>query len=235
MMVDDGSKDNSVNLIKELMKTEPRIVLIENGENKGALYTKSKGILEAKGKYVISFDEDDMYTQRDALSTLYVVAEKNELDIDGFIALVAGQRASRHRNNYEDKYKRIIYQPELNNLMFYFTPEGNVEKFDGLLVNYLVKTDIFKKSVKLIDEKNMNIKTNFHDDFIIFFLLTRNAQSIKYIDRTFYTVIYDWDRNDPKVKLRLQFKYEHLDVMRCKAYLNFLDILFKNTKDTLDD
>ena len=81
----------------------------------------------------------------------------------------------------------------------------------------------------------MNIKTNFHDDFILFFLLTRNAQSIKYIDRAFYTVIYDWDRNDPKVKLRLQFKYEHLDVMRCKAYLNFLDILFKNTKDTLDD
>ena len=142
MMVDDGSKDNSVNLIKELMKIEPRIVLIENGENKGALYTKSKGILEAKGKYVISFDEDDMYTQRDALSTLYVVAEKNELDIDGFIALVAVQRASRHRNNYEDKYKRIIYQTELNNLMFYFTPEGNVEKFDGLLVNYLVKADI---------------------------------------------------------------------------------------------
>ena len=90
MMVDDGSKDNSVNLIKELMKTEPRIVLIENGENKGALYTKSKGILEAKGKYVISFDEDDMYTQRGALSTLYVVAEKNGLDIVGFIAVVAG-------------------------------------------------------------------------------------------------------------------------------------------------
>ena len=28
IMIDDGSQDNSVNLIKELMKTEPRIVLI---------------------------------------------------------------------------------------------------------------------------------------------------------------------------------------------------------------
>ena len=27
IMIDDGSEDNSVNLIKELMKTEPRIIL----------------------------------------------------------------------------------------------------------------------------------------------------------------------------------------------------------------
>ena len=44
-MIDDCSQDNSVNLIKELMKTEPRIVLYENKENKGMLYSKSKGIL----------------------------------------------------------------------------------------------------------------------------------------------------------------------------------------------
>ena len=52
IMVDDCSKDNSVNVIKEMMKTEPRIFLYQNKENKGALYTKSKGILLSKGKYL---------------------------------------------------------------------------------------------------------------------------------------------------------------------------------------
>ena len=55
VLVDDCSQDNSVNLIKELMKREPRIVLYKNKENKGMLYTKSKGLLLAKGKYVINY------------------------------------------------------------------------------------------------------------------------------------------------------------------------------------
>ena len=70
VMIDDGSKDNSVNLIKELMKIEPRIVLYENGENKGALYTKSRGVLISKGKYIIVMDEDDLIVQRDAFTSL---------------------------------------------------------------------------------------------------------------------------------------------------------------------
>ena len=42
VMVDDGSKDNSIGLIKKLMRTDPRIVLYKNKENKGMLYTKTK-------------------------------------------------------------------------------------------------------------------------------------------------------------------------------------------------
>jgi glycosyltransferase involved in cell wall biosynthesis len=71
IMVDDGSKDNSINLIKELMKTEPRIILLENGENRGPLYTKTKGVMHAKGKYVMTLDEDDIYCQRNAFSSLF--------------------------------------------------------------------------------------------------------------------------------------------------------------------
>ena len=70
IMVDDCSKDNSVNLIKELMIKDPRIKLYQNEQNRGILYTKTRGVLYAKGKYVMTLDEDDMYVQRDAFSTL---------------------------------------------------------------------------------------------------------------------------------------------------------------------
>ena len=43
-MVDDCSIDNSVSLVKELMKEDPRITLYQNTENRGALYTKTKFI-----------------------------------------------------------------------------------------------------------------------------------------------------------------------------------------------
>ena len=69
IMIDDCSKDNSVNLIKKLMIKDPRIILYQNEENRGALYTKTRGVRHAKGKYVMILDVDDIYAQRDAFST----------------------------------------------------------------------------------------------------------------------------------------------------------------------
>jgi len=237
VLVDDGSKDNSVNLIKELMKTEPRIVLYENGENKGTLFTKSKGVLNSKGKYVIVMDEDDIFVQRDAFSSIYAEAEKNNLDMLGYILDYSGRKLDRNkrRYSYSNKLKQIVYQPELSNIMYTLHHNGHVSKFGGSLVNHLVRTDLFKKVIKLIDEENINFHMNHHEDYILYFLLTRNAKSIKYIERIFYICPTFWDNNEPKVKFRNEIKNEERHNKKCFAYLNFLDILFKNTKNTKED
>ena len=237
VLVDDGSKDNSVNLIKELMKTEPRIVLYENGENKGTLFTKSKGVLNSKGKYVIVMDEDDIFVQRDAFSSIYAEAEKNNLDMLGYILDYSGRKLDRNkrRYSYSNKLKQIVYQPELSNIMYTLHHNGHVSKFGGSLVNHLVRTDLFKKVIKLIEEENMNFHMNHHEDYILFFLLTRNAKSIKYIERIFYICPTFWDNNEPKVKFRNEIKNEERHNKKCFAYLNFLDMLFKNTKNTKED
>ena len=70
------------------MKEDPRIVFLQNKENKGILYTKTKGILHARGKYVMTLDEDDLYASNDAFSTLYNEAEKYNLDIVGFGSII---------------------------------------------------------------------------------------------------------------------------------------------------
>ena len=119
--------------------------------------------------------------------------------------------------------------------MYQLHPDGRVTQFGGNIVNYIFKTDLFKRVIKLIDDKNINIKTKYHDDFILFFLLTRNAQSAKYIDRLFYVCLDTWNENDAKIKFRNQIKHQNLENNTCFAYLNFLEILFKNTKNTFDD
>ena len=50
--IDDYSSDNSTKYIKEEQKNDPRIVLYKNKQNMGALYSKSIGVLLAKGEYV---------------------------------------------------------------------------------------------------------------------------------------------------------------------------------------
>ena len=54
--------------------------LYQNNKNRGTLYSKTKAILLAKGKYILICDEDDIFVQRDAFSILYKQAEKNKLE-----------------------------------------------------------------------------------------------------------------------------------------------------------
>ena len=49
---------------------------MQNSANRGSLYTKCKGALNAKGKYVMSLDVDDLYAIENAFSILYEKSEK---------------------------------------------------------------------------------------------------------------------------------------------------------------
>ena len=81
IIVDDGSMDNSIKIIKELMKEDDWIKLISNFENRGTLYSKRRGILNAKGKYVMTLDHDDLYVKNNVFSILFNEAEKYNVDV----------------------------------------------------------------------------------------------------------------------------------------------------------
>jgi len=216
----------------EMKYNNQNMRILENGKNKGILYTKAKAILHAKGKYVMTMDEDDIYAQRDSFSLLYNEAEINNLDILGFIFTHSGKKFLRKKNNFKT---RIIYQPELGNLMYYFNSKGQVKQFNGYLVCHFIKTELFKKIIYSIDKKSLEEKMYYHDDFILFFLLTRNAYSIKYINKIFYIVLTDWDKNDSKVKFRTQIKTKNKDNKYCFSSLIFSRLLFNYTKNTFKD
>src|SRR5690625_1414914 len=54
LLVDDGSTDDSVNIINSYKDT--RIRLIQNVRNRGIPYTRNIGLKEAKGKYIVIMD-----------------------------------------------------------------------------------------------------------------------------------------------------------------------------------
>ncbi len=63
LLVDDGSKDNSVEVIEAFLEKNPdnRIRLINKGVNEGAALTRNRGIKEAKGRYIAFLDADDVW------------------------------------------------------------------------------------------------------------------------------------------------------------------------------
>ena len=80
IVIDDCSIDNSIIYVENSQKIDSRINLLKNGKNMGALYSKSIGILYAKGKYILILDSDDMLCINDYLKYLYIVAKNGNYD-----------------------------------------------------------------------------------------------------------------------------------------------------------
>lgn len=80
IFVDDGSNDDSVKIIKQLIINDSRFKLIENKVNKGAAYSRNQGLEIAKGEYVIFLDSDDEYYS-DMFSETYKLAIEHNADL----------------------------------------------------------------------------------------------------------------------------------------------------------
>lgn len=80
IIVDDGSKDASAEVVREYMKIDSRVMLIQNEKNESLLSSRMKGMQNAKGRFVLLLDADD-YLEQDACQKLYDELEKNSTDI----------------------------------------------------------------------------------------------------------------------------------------------------------
>ncbi len=81
IIINDGSTDNSLSIIKKYERLDDRIILVSR-KNKGLIETLNEGIKLSKGKYIARMDQDDI-SVNDRLDNQYKYITKNSLDICG--------------------------------------------------------------------------------------------------------------------------------------------------------
>lgn len=77
--VDDGSTDNSGEIIREFQRQDPRVVFLHQ-ENLGQSAARNLAVSHATGRYVYMMDADDMLSDPYALHTCYEYTERNRAD-----------------------------------------------------------------------------------------------------------------------------------------------------------
>lgn len=78
--IDDGSTDNSLELLNDLSNKYGFINIITQ-ENKGSGIARNNGIKHAKGEYIAFLDADDEFLDNDALEKMYAASNINNADI----------------------------------------------------------------------------------------------------------------------------------------------------------
>ena len=150
IIVDDFSTDNSTKFIKELQKKDPRILLFKNKKNMGTLYSKSIGVLNAKGEYIYSLDSDDMLCNEYYFSYLYDEAKTGDYDFIQCNAI------------YLDEVKKVIFKRSPNWVVLW---------------SKLISTKAYQKAIYKLGKEVLNNKVVvLDDDIIAIYLFITRAQ-----------------------------------------------------------
>lgn len=77
LVVDDGSNDNTGEVVRNMAGLDQRVIYTKNEKNLGIQKSLNKGLREAKGEYIARIDDDDEWIDIDKLKTQVEFLEKN--------------------------------------------------------------------------------------------------------------------------------------------------------------
>ena len=220
IFIDDCSKDNSINLIKEYIDKDERILLIKNFFNRGTFISRNIGAIFSNSKYLILPDPDDIL-DKNIINICFKYSEKYEYDMIRFnIYKISENKAY---NVYsQDKDRISIKQPELSRFMFY----GNNELFitDYYIHNKYVKKELYIKALNSLNKVYLNAYITLWEDTIISYILYRNANSFCSLKKTGYFYI----KNSQSITKNM-FKISEL---KMRFVFVLLKIVFEYTKNS---
>lgn len=61
IIIDDKSKDNTINIVSRFFRIDSRIKFLKNTENLGVAETRNVGLKKAKGRWIAFLDSDDIW------------------------------------------------------------------------------------------------------------------------------------------------------------------------------
>ena len=232
IIVDDCSQDNSVELVEKAMKTDPRIMLFKNKKNMAVLYTKSIGVLKAKGKYIFILDDDDLLLVDDLFDTIYQEIEKIKFDIIEYSWIDSTSFGLEERYINKKPYcnhpiNTVLIQPKLRR-RFSRTDQGSFILQDRYVWGRIIKTDIYVKCVNEIGEQDLTRRVIIHDDTIITFMLFKFAYSFKKIGKIgLVHFVFKESASAESQKYATPEKYYDT----CISFLNYVELLYKHSEN----
>ena len=160
ILLNDGSKDNSLNILKEY-ELKYSFVRVIDKQNEGVAVTRNKGILLAEGEYTMFMDNDD-FVDSDYIETFYqAIHEKNlDLVIGGYKRVNQDNQIIFSQDIQQSEWsKYIIMAPWAKVYRTEFLKTNNLEFFDyGIGEDIIFNLAAYKTTDKigLLDYKGYN-------------------------------------------------------------------------------
>lgn len=172
VVVDDASHDSTVENLQKLAEEDQRVLYFVQEENSGTLATRARGVVEAKGEYVLLLDQDDELKPK-TLEKIHKELDKNPVDILHFgVEVVAesegAKGAAKGSEEWLNPTPRILFNDDILKMQF-----CEKDNFDFMVHHKAIKTNLAKKAWDIYSAEYLCAS----DDFLMSFILCTYAQS----------------------------------------------------------
>ena len=226
IVINDGSTDNSKEIIDKYKDNYPALIRCINTKNRGIGPARNFGIKKATGKYITFVDSDD-YLKNDTLEKAFNCIEETSSDIviyDWYevneeyeiineVSIESFSRTSLNDNKellflinpapWNKLYKRELF----NDILF---PESRI-KYEDLMT--IIKVLVYAKKIVKLDEK-------------IYYYLIRGDGETKTVDNRVFDIIEVLTYVNKFMKDEKCFSSYHDEIV----YLNIVNIMYQVLK-----
>lgn len=189
--VNDGSIDNSLDILKKFQKEDSRIIVIDK-KNGGSSNARNSALKIAKGEYCLNIDSDD-WIEQGYLKNIYNRAKKDDLDIT----------ISDIIFDYEEDLKRnyILDDLDISDTEI-ISGEEYIgiflkENFNGFTWNKLIKREVYLKN---------NLKYNedifMMEDVELVLRLASYCKKVGKLNKAYYHYIQGINNGSGKISIK---------------------------------
>ena len=191
ILINDNSKDGSLNVIKSLQKEDKRIKILNNNKNMGTLYSRSIGTLMSKGAFIFPLDNDDMFSNEDIFENIYDIAQNQKFDIVEFKTFDVPNYINKKKKLSDNFFNHhpnnlILHQPELN--LFPISKNDEYYANDYHVWGKCIISKLYKKAINALGKKRYSIYNCWTEDIIILLIIFKYANSFIFINK--YGIIH---------------------------------------------
>lgn len=187
ILINDGSKDNTYDIIKNLALKDNRINVLTQ-ENLGLSATRNKGIENATGEFLFFLDSDDILSN-DAISTLVSSFQNNDI-ITGIITSATFSKGNMTRGSQ-------LLHPKEGAINFENSEFEVLRRTMETGLTPVAQNRLYRKD--FIDQHQLRFKSGIlHEDELWFFETMLLAKNVKFINKETY--FYRSDNQDSITK-----------------------------------
>ncbi|MDO5054400.1 MAG: glycosyltransferase family 2 protein [Pasteurella oralis] len=141
IIINDGSTDNTQDILNKISKIDSRIKLVLNKKNIGFINSLNKGLTYSTGKYIAKTDADDI-TKPEWIEKIVSVMEKEDsiLAMGSYMSIISekdnGSMLSK-KASHGDEWRKPLSHSEIIEAMLFYCPMNNP--------SMIMKTEIYTK------------------------------------------------------------------------------------------
>lgn len=214
ILINDGSKDKSKEIIDEYKKKDSRVKAIHNSNN-GVSETRNIGVTYASGEYIQFIDSDDYIELNMLEETVRLLEGKNsDLVITGLfldIESKKGINTSIQTFEYKDSEGKENIAIEV------------MKRLNGTYINSPVNK-LYKRTIIIDNNIKMDKDIDLGEDLIFNLEYLKQCNNVVFSNKSYYHYCIKMEES-----LTAQYREDKLDLMeliyvRCKEYFIYCNV-----------